>query len=250
MRMSRYLQKAVACVLVGLWVGPVQAQDIERHELAMAPQGEQSSLMNEQTLSTLPLTEEVQLVDGQNVFSPFMTVYSVSLPPIGYVRFCERNPHECVSQVAADERVELTQERWQELESVNRFVNQEIYPVTDEDLYGRVEFWTYPSTKGDCEDYVLLKRRMLMERGWPASALLITVVLDEEGAGHAILTARTSGGDFILDNKLTEVLAWAETPYRYLKRQDARNKQLWVSLYPTEQPTPVAAFSSESLQTQ
>ena len=51
--------------------------------------------------------------------------------------------------------------------------------MTDLDLYGRIEHWTYPAAMGDCEDYVLLKRRLLRERGWPSSALLITVVRDE-----------------------------------------------------------------------
>ncbi|MGI9406916.1 MAG: transglutaminase-like cysteine peptidase, partial [Hyphomicrobiaceae bacterium] len=86
------------------------------------------------------------------------------------------------------------------------------------------------------EDYVLLKRRMLMQRGWPASALLITVVRDEFGDGHAILTARTTSGDFILDNRLDEVVAWHALPYDFIKRQSAVNPMYWVSLTPAAGP--------------
>jgi predicted transglutaminase-like cysteine proteinase len=42
----------------------------------------------------------------------------------------------------------------------------------------------------DCEDYVLLKRRMLMQAGWPREALLVTVVRDKKGDGHAVLNGQ------------------------------------------------------------
>ncbi len=54
-----------------------------------------------------------------------------------------------------------------------------------------VEKWSYPEDgKGDCEDYVLLKRRMLMQAGWLREALLITVVRERNGDGHALLLTR------------------------------------------------------------
>lgn len=254
--MKRYLVGAGCLLFASLFglpanadyasaTAPLQHQDVLKGNLAdfdlVASRGDDNS-----TFRNTEVTKSV--IGGQNVGSPFMRVYSMSLPPIGYVRFCERNPADCMEKVGSSERVELTEARWAELVSVNRFVNQEIYPVTDEELYGRVEFWTYPNGKGDCEDYVLMKRRILLERGWPMGSLLITVVLDEEGAGHAILTARTTGGDFILDNKREDVLAWSDTPYRFLKRQSYRNPQIWMSLYPAVDTAPVAAFSSESAE--
>ena len=58
-----------------------------------------------------------------------------------------------------------------------------------------VEKWSYPDDGyGDCEDYVLLKRRLLAARGFPESTLLITVVRDENNEGHAVLTVRTDRG--------------------------------------------------------
>ncbi len=103
-------------------------------------------------------------------------------------------------------------------------------PVTDQDLYGQVEMWTYPAGKGDCEDYVLLKRRMLIERGWPESTLLITVVRDENNEGHAVLTVRTDSGDLVLDNKRQDIVRWTETPYTFIKQQSDRNPLVWISL--------------------
>jgi predicted transglutaminase-like cysteine proteinase len=92
---------------------------------------------------------------------------------------------------------------------------------------------------------VLLKRRILIQRGWPATALLITVVRDESNEGHAVLTVRTDRGDFVLDNKVNHVKAWADTPYTFVKRQSARNPLVWISLLPPDlEPQPVTSASN------
>ena len=77
--------------------------------------------------------------------------------------------------------------------------------MTDMEHWGVSERWNYPDDGyGDCEDYVLLKRRMLMQAGWPRQALLVTVVRDKQGDGHAVLTVKTDKGEFILDNQTEE----------------------------------------------
>lgn len=163
----------------------------------------------------------------------FMGSFGNSLPPIGYVTFCRDHEAECRPSGPIVDREQLTAQRRNELGWVNRFVNQSVKPVTDLELYGKVEFWDYPSSgKGDCEDYVLLKRRMLIERGWPESTLLITVVRDENGEGHAVLTARTDVGDLILDNKRQQIVRWIDTPYTYVKQQSEGNPLVWSSLMP------------------
>lgn len=167
---------------------------------------------------------------GQNRDSAFMQEFGRALAPIGHVGFCRRFPAECTVAEALRQPVPLTPERRHDLRTVNTLVNDMIEPVTDQELYGRLEHWTYPASKGDCEDYVLLKRRLLMERGWPASALLITVVRDENGEGHAILTVRTSEGDFLLDNKRAEILPWNQSAYSFVKRQATWDPNTWISL--------------------
>jgi predicted transglutaminase-like cysteine proteinase len=166
--------------------------------------------------------------------SPYMRVYGVSQPPYGFVEFCRRMPEECVQGPVEEQRFSATPERLIELDRINRAVNREIAPATDLEVYGVVEYWTIPTTRGDCEDYALLKRKRLMEKGWPASALLMTVVRDDRGEGHALLTARTVQGDFILDNKVDEVRIWHRTPYEYIMRQSYLNPQLWMSLDPKQ----------------
>ena len=103
-------------------------------------------------------------------------------------------------------------------------------PDTDQIVYGREEFWTYPDGKGDCEDFVLLKRRELMARGWPAGSLLITVVRQTNGDGHAVLTVRTDRGDLVLDNLEGKIKLWTQTDYQFIKRQSDRDSGRWVSI--------------------
>ena len=172
--------------------------------------------------------------DRQNVNSPYMHSYGQSLPPIGHVGFCRRNPDECSNPSGHSERIKLTAKRERELRDVNDLVNQTVLPTSDLELYGQLEHWSYPASKGDCEDYVLLKRRLLMKRSWPASALLITVVRDQHNEGHAILTVRTDEGDVILDNKKKNMMVWNHSGYTFIKRQSHRNPKIWVSLTPPE----------------
>ena len=120
---------------------------------------------------------------------------------------------------------------WKELVRVNRLVNSRIRPMTDLEHYGVVEKWTYPDDGyGDCEDYVLLKRRMLMQAGWPREALLITVVRDRNGDGHAVLTVKTDQGEFVLDNQSEDIVLWSQTGYRFVKRQSQADPNVWVSI--------------------
>lgn len=171
----------------------------------------------------------------------YVAVGENTRPPIGWVQFCEARPWECNTQRMTPRDVQYTAQAKRELERINRFVNDRIKPLTDLEHYGVVEKWTYPEDGyGDCEDYVLLKRRMLMQLGWPRSALLITVVRDKKGEGHSVLTVRTDKGEFILDNQVEEVLPWADTGYRYIKRQAQHDPNLWVSLG-DDRPTPFVA---------
>lgn len=161
--------------------------------------------------------------------STTMQVGGPANPPVGYVDFCKRFRGECQAY-GTDQPETLTEERWRDLLSVNTDVNRAVSPVTDLEYYQREEMWTLPGGYGDCEDYVLLKRKRLVERGWSTGALLVTVVFDEVGAGHAVLLVRTSRGDFVLDNKTDKIRRWYETAYRYVKRQSDSDPNRWVSI--------------------
>ncbi|HEY0291432.1 MAG TPA: transglutaminase-like cysteine peptidase [Hansschlegelia sp.] len=170
-----------------------------------------------------------------------MQVEGAGKSPMGWIDFCKTHAADCDVKPAKPTKVRLTAARLSELDAINRKVNAAIQPVTDQELYGVEEKWTYPVDKGDCEDYVLLKRRMLIDAGWPRQALLITVVRDLKGDGHAVLTVVTDRGDYALDNQAEDVKPWFDTGYTYIKRQSQVDPNLWVLLGDGIGPVGVAA---------
>jgi len=172
----------------------------------------------------------------------FISTGDQARPPIGWVEFCAEHPVDCRATPSAPRDVVLSHKAWTDLSRINKWVNDNVKPMTDLEHWGVVEKWSYPDDGyGDCEDYVLLKRRMLMEAGWPREALLITVVREKNGNGHAVLTVKTDKGEFILDNQEERILLWSETSYRYVKRQSQTDPNRWVAL---GDPRPTTATAS------
>jgi predicted transglutaminase-like cysteine proteinase len=156
-------------------------------------------------------------------------------PPIGHYEFCKTNARMC-GPTRDDGPMELTEARWKTLLKVNYTANSTIEPLTDQEIYGVEERWVIPTTVGDCEDYVLLKQKMLIQRGFSPADLLITVVLQPNGDGHAVLVVRTDRGDFVLDNMRNKVLLWSDTEYTFLKRQSTTNAAQWVKIEDDRSP--------------
>jgi predicted transglutaminase-like cysteine proteinase len=150
--------------------------------------------------------------------------------PVGHYEFCRRFSDECSERSSGGSRVRLTPALWNELVAVNASVNLTIKAATDDEIFGRAEYWAYPDIAGDCEDMVLAKRRTLIEKGWPAGTLLITVVRQVNGEGHAVLTVLTDRGDLILDNLEPRILVWSETDYTYVKRQSETYAGAWMAI--------------------
>ena len=164
--------------------------------------------------------------------SPSLPTQAVgSAPPMpAWAAFCQRHPGECAVNSDEPSTIELTSRAWALIVTTNRAVNKEIKPITDHEHWGVEDRWDLaPDGSGDCEDYQLLKRRRLVQQGLPARALRMTVAVDEEQQGHAVLMVRTNRGDFILDNKTNAVLPWRETGYRLVKRE-SENSAAWVAL--------------------
>lgn len=163
--------------------------------------------------------------------SPALAELEPTKMPGGMASLCARDPSFCAPATGPAPRdLILSPERWELLSRVNADVNHRITSTTDQKLYGQAEYWTIPTKAGDCEDYVLLKRQTLMRLGLPEAALLITVVHDENGEGHAVLTVPTTGGDLVLDNRRDAILHWWATGYTFIKRQSEANPVKWVSL--------------------
>jgi len=166
-----------------------------------------------------------------NAAEPFMLVGGRTTQPVGHYDFCRRLPEECNQKTGRHAPLELTRKLWAAMVEINDAVNTEVKPLTDVENYGQEEYWAYPDNGfGDCEDYALEKRRRLMALGVPAGDLLMTVVRQPNGDGHAVLTVRTSQGEYVLDNLESRVALWSETEYTFLKRQSDRNSGIWVQI--------------------
>lgn len=179
----------------------------------------------------------------------FARVVTDASAPIGWAGFCTAQPAECATGQKSDEFITIDHEKWAQLQQINSLVNHEIQGIGDNDHYGIyklgiINWWTYPDDgAGNCNDYVILKKKLLVEAGWSRSALLLTVVLDKHNEGHLVLMARTNDGDLILDNLTDTVKNWEGTGYTFIKRQSADDQNSWVRLESGRTPEELAMIS-------
>jgi predicted transglutaminase-like cysteine proteinase len=177
------------------------------------------------------------------------------VPPVpGWTQFCQDYAPVCDTKPVEKRLMALSPGLLRELEMVNVSINRLIKPRTDLAHWGisneryvyrypsgevfDVDKWDYAEDGyGDCEEYILVKRRKLLELGWHRSALLITFVkhhYDVNGkkslVGHAVLTVRTTAGDLILDIFTDEIKQWWQTEYQFVKRQSEEDPNVWLAL--------------------
>jgi predicted transglutaminase-like cysteine proteinase len=90
---------------------------------------------------------------------------------------------------------------------INRAVNLAISPISDERQWAVADHWSDPfetllSTRGDCEDYAIVKYAALLEAGVPADDVKIVVLKNLfPNEYHAVAVARVNGEWLILDNR-------------------------------------------------
>jgi predicted transglutaminase-like cysteine proteinase len=161
----------------------------------------------------------------------YMPAGAATEVPYGWAEFCRRYAGECGGGLTPPRDVDLTPEELKMIERVNKWVNSHVKPVSDMEHWGVIDQWDYPyDGTGDCEDYALFKRKILIDEGLPRQALLMTVVRDEHNEGHAVLTVKSDGGDFVLDNLNDDVKLWNKTGYRFVKRQSQTDQNVWVQI--------------------
>lgn len=129
--------------------------------------------------------------------------------------------------------VELATVPFEGLQTINRRINRAIRRASDAETFGREDLWvlpTGPRARGDCEDYVLAKRRALIEAGVAPNALSIAIVRTRRGETHAVLLVATTEGELVLDNLSPWVLRWDQAPYDWLERQAPGRALTWVQV--------------------
>lgn len=124
-------------------------------------------------------------------------------------------------QLISADTVQETSELLTLLRQVNRDVNQFSY-VTDISNHGSEDYWTArinTFNSGDCDDYVLGKRKRLLEAGVPNNCMFPTIC-KVDGDGHLVLAVRTTGNDWILDNLLNQIKEAGDLDYDWISRLD------------------------------
>jgi len=146
-------------------------------------------------------------------------------PPKGWGDFCAQYASECEGKARDPRGIILTPEIWQTIGDVNQFVNASIRPIPNMEHRD----WHFAEDgRGDCKDYVLVKRQKLIEAGLPRESLLISIVRTPQRHLHAVLIAHTDQGDFVLDNLSPWVAIWSKTDYQFIKRQSQQDPNAWV----------------------
>jgi len=166
------------------------------------------------------------------------------VPPQGHVDFCKRkpaqarhandvrHPGDCDFRTKRPGKIKMSPDVMHTMFTTNFFVNRDALPGNDKKEYGTSDYWTYPKSYADCEDYTLRKRRLLIERGWDPSALLIAIVDDDEKDNivHAVLVVRTTEGDFIMDNLKNEILTPDRAGYKFLSILSPFSGEEWMEV--------------------
>ena len=134
---------------------------------------------------------------------------------------------------------------------INRAVDLAIRPVSDESQWGVPDHWSSPFetlqlSRGDCEDYAIVKYMALLAAGVPAGDLKIVILKnawpDED---HAALAVRADSQWLILDNRTLTMVRDTDvtraTPEYVLDEQGVR--RFVGANYPAELPTLTATSS-------
>jgi len=143
--------------------------------------------------------------------------------PLGYQLMCLKNPRSPECNGGGKAEVRLTKNVMATVVRVNAQVNRSIRPKYDP---SGQDVWTTNASVGDCEDYVLTKRRALIKAGIPASSLRIAYVKTRRGEDHAILVVKSNGRDIVLDNLTGSIRPLSQTGYRVISMSSA-NPRYW-----------------------
>jgi predicted transglutaminase-like cysteine proteinase len=173
--------------------------------------------------------------------APRMAAGEFALAPIQFVVFCLRKPERCAP--SNDVRLITLDQAWQgQIESINLEVNRSIVPLAHPPEVP----WQDDATAGDCNEYALKKRSLLLDLGFPSSALLLAVAVLPSREAHLVLVVVTDQGDFVLDNLRVRMVRWDRLPYRWIKRSSPRDPQRWEFIVPSSGGPPLAEIDEDT----
>jgi predicted transglutaminase-like cysteine proteinase len=146
---------------------------------------------------------------------PFSAAANPTVPaPRGWIQFCKTYSTQCHSEKVA---APISYDKFQkDLHQITIYVNkfQARVETPKEDWYyiDRVGY-------GDCEDYVLTKRRILHDNYGVSFSNLLIAVVQARNELHAVLIVRTDKGFYVLDNLRNRLVLLDDVGYGLVKLQ-------------------------------
>jgi len=139
----------------------------------------------------------------------------------GWQQFAQDNPDNPLVTNTSDTQIPKTAQLMTDLQTVQDYVNNRYRYQLDKDQYGVLEHFAVMSAggSGDCEDFALTKAQMLIDMGYPASAIHLEIGMTKKGIGHAWLVVQTANGDYALDINYQKVMLDGSLDYIDKQRQ-------------------------------
>jgi predicted transglutaminase-like cysteine proteinase len=151
------------------------------------------------------------------------------LEPFAHVMFCMDTPAECATSQGAD-MVQFDRDTKRIVMDVNRRINRQIAPVSDDGAGAGLDKWSLAPESGDCEDFAITKRHELIRAGVPAAALRLATARTAWGEGHLVLILRTDEGDMVLDNMTDAIRNFRKTGLKLHQIQATGNPRIWYNI--------------------
>lgn len=167
--------------------------------------------------------------DRAEASGAYLELGSRTSEPSGAVGLCGRYGWACTT---ASGSLRLDRAAFPAIARINHRINRDVRAVSDRQLYGVPDHWSYPiNGAGDCEDFALAKKRELVAMGLPRNRLLLATVHSSRVGPHAVLVLRLDDGDYVLDNLHDEILPWHATGYAFLRVQSPSEPGVWRTAF-------------------
>ncbi|USG62317.1 transglutaminase-like cysteine peptidase [Sneathiella marina] len=150
---------------------------------------------------------------------------------------CDLKIEDCYSQQMTLWRAKInelrTSDKRVQIQQINRFLNS-WRKRTDTENYAVSDYWATPlefmENGGDSEDFAIMKYISLKELGVPPSDMRIVVTNDVlRNNVHTVLSVKTGGKIYILDDLNDSILSESFTPY-YLPLYSVNEQNRWAHI--------------------
>ncbi|WP_053239942.1 transglutaminase-like cysteine peptidase [Pleomorphomonas koreensis] len=147
-----------------------------------------------------------------------LTAAMYTVAPTGWYRLCSDDPAQC-------RPVTGTMPDLGEVDAVNRLINDRMRPQAEAN---GADVWKVGGLKGDCEDYALAKRDLLLRYGVGSAYARMAVGMTAAGDSHAVLIVTTTAGLYVLDNLQQRVVPLARSTMQITAIQSPFDPRLWI----------------------